>query len=160
MRQIVLALMALCFAASAQARDMRFPDTGFPAVTYTIPDDWTATPDGDGNMILVSSDHTSAISVTVTAGGGGLDDMATQAMAVAKAAPPRKGEPISISGADGFVYYSTMSNSSGMAITVKMMAVKPDANHFVTFSLLNPTSATADQIAAGSAVMSSFQVVR
>ncbi|HEY1630887.1 MAG TPA: hypothetical protein VGF56_06200 [Rhizomicrobium sp.] len=159
MRQIALALLALCFAASAQARDVRFPEKGFPAITYSIPDSWTATPDDSGNMILVAGDHTSAISISVVEGGQSLDDMATAAMQVAKASAPRRGEPISVSGIEGFTYYSTMTNDSGTSLTVKMMAVKPDANHFVTFSLLNPTDATPDQVAAGNTVMSSVRIL-
>jgi len=160
MQRIVLALLALCFTVSAQAGDVRFPATGFPAITYSMPADWTATPDDSGNMILVSGDHTSAISISVVAGGQSLDDMATAAMQVAKASAPRRGEPISVSGVDGFTYYSTMTNDSGVSLNVRMMAMKPDAHHFVTFSLLNPTDATPEQVSAGNAVMSSIKILR
>jgi hypothetical protein len=159
MKGLVLALLALCFAASAQARDVRYPDSGFPAVTFTIPDDWAANPDSDGNIIVVSADRATAIAMTVATGGGSLDEVAFGSMKVAQAAPPRRGEPVSVSGFSGFAYYSTMTNDAKVNLNVKMIAVKPDAQHFVTFSLISLNEATPEQMEAANAVMTSVQIV-
>ncbi len=161
MKAFALGFILLCLtaASSAQARDIRFPESGYPAFTFTVPDDWTVTPDSDGNMIITAADKSVALSLSLGAAGESLDDIASAVFKAAEAAPPRRGEPISLSGFNGYVYYSTMSNSSGVHLNVKVNLVKTDATHFASCGLISADFTTPPQMDAGNSVMSSIAVI-
>ena len=162
MKQIAVTILALCLSAFttsfAYAGDMRFPEQGNPAFTFHIPDDWSSHIDESGNMILAAADHSSAFSFSVVEYDGSLDDLAGEALNIAKAAPPPRRDVASISGYNGYAYYSTATNDSGVQVDLKMYMLRVDAKHVVTCTRITVPGDTQAQLDAAEAVLSSVAI--
>ncbi len=154
---IVLCLCAVS-APLAYAGDVRFPEQGNPAFTFHVPDDWSTRIDADGNMILTAGDHTSAFSLSLVEYEGALDDLATDALHVAKAVPPPRRDAASISGYGGYTYYSTMTNDSGAALSLKLIAVRVDGKHVATCTLITADGISQADLATAEAVLDSMKL--
>ncbi len=122
---------------SARAEDVRFPETGSPALVVHTPDGWTHQPDGDGNMLLIAGNHTASFALTVGSYVGTLDDLAAATMRTAQANPPQNMGPTQISGYRGYMYDTNMVNPSGIHVNVHMVVVKTDASHMASITLLS-----------------------
>jgi hypothetical protein len=162
MKNRILIFAALLFGAfaatQALAGDVRFPQTGYPAISFQIPDDWTANPDGDGNLIVAAGDHSIAIALSLVAYNGTTDDMAAGAMKAAGAAEPRRGEATTMSGYPGVIYYSAMSNGSGVHVNMKMIVVQVGSDHAATCTLLYIDSVSDASMTLANTVIGSMSV--
>jgi hypothetical protein len=158
--RLLLIAAALCWALApglARATDMRFPQTGNPALSFHMPDDWTSQVDSDGNLIIVSGAHDSSIAMSVvTVGPEEFDQLAAEIMKAANANPPQRIGPVTVSGFSGFDYSSTMSNASGVAINLKLIIVRPDPNHIASVTLITVQGISSEGYAAGQGVIDSL----
>ncbi|MDE2134602.1 MAG: hypothetical protein KGJ49_08380 [Alphaproteobacteria bacterium] len=149
-----------CFAVgvpSAYAGDVRFPQQGYPAISFHIPDGWTARV-SEGNMIVHSADGSSNFSFSIVEFDGSLDELALAAMQMVKAAPPRR-YATSVSGFGGYAYYSTMTGDAGAPLNVKMIAVKVDAKHVATGTLITDAHISKTNMATAETVLDGMSVV-
>jgi len=105
---IAVAFVPIVLAA---AKDMRFPEKGEIAFVLHIPDAWDATPAGV-NMLLKSSDKTSAVSLSVVedkaAAVRPYDDLAKAILVGAAAKPFSKHEPGAIGATKAEAYNSML----------------------------------------------------
>ena len=150
---------ALFLSASARAEIVRFPETGNPAFLITTPDDWTHQPDGDGNLLLIAGNKTASYALTVGAYDGTLDDLATGAMKAAGAEPPQQMGPTQISGYRGYAYDSSMVNPRGVHVNVHFVAVKTDAAHMASITMLTVDGIGTGDYQAAHSVMDNTQIV-
>jgi hypothetical protein len=154
---------ALCcglFITMAQAGDGRFPATGAPAFTFYTPDDWTRELVEDGSLVLVSGSRTSSFTLTVGHyPSDTLDDIAARVMRTGGAAPPQNMGPAEISGHQGSVYDSSMTNQGGLLLHVHLTVVKPDPNTVTTVTMFTLDGIRAADLKAARAVLSSMRLV-
>jgi hypothetical protein len=138
---LVFAILLL-LPPPAAARDMRFPEKSLPAFTFFLPDDWTARPNADGNLIMASANRTTSMVIIVAESTDALDVIAAEAFGVAKADPSSRQEPAEISGHKGFTYYSSITNAKGIRLNLETTIVRVGEKHIAAASLLyvaNPT---------------------
>lgn len=150
--------VAICLAGAAAAKDLRYPQTGPIAFVLNLPDTWTTKLDDSGNMLIISPDHTSSLSLTVSPEDANSlkltpDQFANAALAVAKAEPFNKHEPSSIGDMSADGYYSRMVNPSGVKITVKMNVIKSVHDYIVTETILTVASISSAQLDALATVL-------
>ena len=150
---------AVLFSVSARAEVIRFPETGSPAFVITTPDGWTHEPDGDGNMLLIAGNKTASYALTIGSYDGTLDDLATGAMKTAGAQPPQQMGPTSISGYRGYMYDSSMVNPAGVHVNVHMVAVKTDAAHMATITMLTVDGIGGDDYQGAQSVLANTTIV-
>jgi hypothetical protein len=165
MRKTWLAATAPAFAflatVCANAETVRLPETGDPAFVADLPVGWTHKVDDSGNLILMSPDHTSGMSLSVAAYPGSLDELAAEAMKVAGAAdPPQNRGPTQISGYRGYIYDTGQTNPAGVRTNVHMVVVKLDAGHIASATLITAASDNAVQYAAGKQVFDALTLTR
>jgi hypothetical protein len=132
---LVPALLLLA-PLSTLAKDVRFPEKTLPAFTFVLPDDWSAEPDTDGNLIMRNPNHMTSLVIFTGESADDLDVIAKEALQIAKAAPSPRKEPVEISGCKGFTYFSTMTNPSGVHINLEMSIVRIDPKHVASASLI------------------------
>ena len=78
-----------------------------------------------------------------------LDDIAKEALTVAKAAPYARKEPVEISGCKGFNYFTTIQRAENDILQLEMTIVRVDSGHIASASLLlAPGVIKADETAA------------
>ena len=145
---------AICLSGAAAANDLQYPETGPVAFVLHLPDTWTTKLDDLGNMLIISPDHTSSLSLTVAQEDANslkltADEFANATLAVAQAEPFNKHEPSSIGGISAEGYYSRMVNPSGVKISVKLNVIKSVHDYIVMqiFLLGSITSAQQDALA-------------
>ncbi len=158
--RVTMFVILCCFAvgvSSAYAGDVRFPQQGYPAISFRIPGDWTARIDADGNMIVHSADGSSNFSFSVVEFDGSLDELALATTQAVKATPPRR-DAASVSGVSGYVYYSTMTDDSGAPLNLKMIAVKLDAKHVATGTLITGPEISKPAMATAVTVLDSMSI--
>ena len=151
--------VVLFASAAANAETVRFPETGAPAVAVTTPDGWTHQPDGDGNMLLISDNKTASYAITVSAYDGTLDELANGAMKSAGANPPQIMGPTAISGFRGYMYDTDMVNPSGVHVNVHMVAVKIDAGHIASITLLTVDGIAGTDYQAARSVLENTSII-
>jgi len=118
------------------AKDVRFPEKTSPAFTFVLPDDWSAEPDTSGNLIMRNPNRTTSLVIFTGESAEELDVIAREALQVAKAEPAPRKEPFEISGCKGFTYFTTMTNPSGVHLTLEMSIVRTDPKHVASASLI------------------------
>lgn len=158
-RPIALLGMLLLAASSAAAEDIRFPATGMPAFTMHTPDSWTSQKDGEGNVLLTSSDHTIVVVLTLVAYSGPFDVLAAEALKVAKATPVGAAEPAAIDGLKGSAYHASMTNPGGVKLNLKLIAVQVDAVHTFTCTLISALPDGDSLLSPGNDVIASMKLV-
>ncbi len=157
LRFLLAALVLLVLLpALAEARDVRFPESGAPSISFNIPDDWGTSIDSSGNMIITAADKSGAFALTIGNYSGDLDTLAAGAMKVAQAAPPAKSGADSISGYPGFDYESSTTNAKGVNAELHLVLVRVDPQHIVSATMSTANYASPDQRAALIAVMKSM----
>ncbi|HJW39613.1 MAG TPA: hypothetical protein VJ476_00120 [Rhizomicrobium sp.] len=150
---------AVFFSMPVRAEQVRFPQTGAPAFVITTPDGWTHQPDGDGNMLLISGNKTASYALTIGSYSGNLDDLATGAMKAAGANAPQQMGPTIISGFRGYEYDSSMVNPSGVHVNVHMVAVKTDAGHMASVTMLTVDGIASEDYQAAQSVLANTSIV-
>lgn len=155
-------LSLLCWALLASqpslAKDMRFPESGNPAFSFRMPDNWTSRMDNDGNLLLASADHSTAFSLSHAEDTASLDDIANGALGVAKADETRVRAVASISGFAGLSYSTTMKNDSGVNLLVKLVIVRIDKTHIASCTKIEAANSTADQRRVADIVLQSMKL--
>lgn len=126
--------MVLFAIQAAVAKDMRFPATGNPAFSFRMPDDWTTEEGDDDSLLVASGDHSMAFTLMLETSDEPfnddiLDEIATVAFKVAKAAPPKRKEAASIAGFPGFSYASAATNDAGAIVRLTLYLVRIDKTH-------------------------------
>lgn len=161
LRILVLAVLCGAFASGlARAREVRFPQTGDPAFTLQIPDDWTSRLDDDGNMIVTTADKSAGFSFSIVTYKGKLDDAASEMMQAAKAEPPVNMGADSISRYRGYDYDTTMTNSSGVHLKVHTVLVKLDPKNIASATMITDSAISPEQMRSAEAVLKSAALSR
>jgi hypothetical protein len=136
--------VAMVVAGLAAAKDMRFPEKGAIAFVLHIADNWTATPDDSGNLILKAPDNSAGMSLSViedkASATSPRDDVAKAILAAANAEPFSKHEPSSLGGVKAEAYYSKMVNANKVNLVVKLIVVQVAQTHVATLSIITPAS--------------------
>jgi hypothetical protein len=162
MARLISVLSALCWALltvqPSFAKDMRFPESGDPAFSFRMPDNWTSRVDSDGNMLLTSGDRSAAFSLSHAVDGSSLDDIANGALGVAKADETRMRAAASISGFAGLSYATTMTNDAGVKLRVKMIIVRIDETHVATCTKIEANNSSAEQRKVADTVLASMRL--
>ncbi len=153
---LVLLGWALFSTAPAIAKDMRFPESGNPAFSFRMPDDWTSRKDDVGNLLLSSGDRSTGFSLSLVDSSQSLDDFANGALGVAKADDNRVRAVVSISGFPGVSYTTTMMNPSGVKLRVKMVVVRPDKTHIASCTKIEADNNSAEQRKVAETVLQSM----
>lgn len=159
--RVTMFVILCCFVVgvpSAYAGDVRFPQQGYPAISFHIPDDWTTRIDDDGNMIVTAADHSTALSLTLAEYDDSLDTLAAEALKVAKGSPPQQPQATSISGLSGYVYRSAMVSDSGITLNLKLVAIRVDAKHVATCTLITNVDISQTDMAAAETVLDSLSI--
>jgi hypothetical protein len=134
----VVLTLALAWLAplSALAKDVRFPETGFPAYVIVLPDDWTTQAAEQGNLLLFSPNRTTVMVVLMAESNEPLDKIAKEALELAPAVPDGRKEPTEISGCEGFTWFATMKNANNLTLNLEMSIVRIDPEHVSSASLI------------------------
>jgi hypothetical protein len=132
--------VATISAGLVAAKDMRFPEKGEIAFVLHIPDNWGATPDDSGNLILKAPDNSAGLSLSVIADKASAtasrDEVAKAILAAANAEPFNKHEPSSIGGVRAEAYYSKMVNANKVNLAVKLIVVQMAQTHVATLTII------------------------
>jgi hypothetical protein len=136
--------VAMVAAGLAAAKDMRFPETGAIAFVLHIADNWAATPDNSGNLILKAPDNSAGMSLSViedkASATASRDEVAKAILAAANAEPFGKHEPSSLGSVKAEAYYSKMVNANKVNLAVKLIIVQVAQTHVATLTILTPAS--------------------
>lgn len=160
----LVALCAVLFAAQpAVAKDVRFPATGNPAFSLRIPDDWTTEEGDDDSLLLASGDHSMAFTLMLETGDkpwddDALDEIATVALKVAKAAPPKRKDAVSISGFPGFSYPSATTNDGGDVVRLTLYIIRIDKTRLALFNRVEVADNSPVQRKIAEAVLRSMKI--
>lgn len=161
---ILVTLCAVLFAAQpAVAKDVRFPTTGTPAFSLRIPDDWTTEEGDDDSLLLASRDHSMAFTLMLETSeqpwdDDTLDEIATVALRVAKAAPPKRKDATSISGFPGFSYPSATTNDAGEVVKLTVYIIRIDKTHLALFNRIEVADNSPAQRKIAEAVLRSMKI--
>src|SRR5229473_3422813 len=114
-------------AGLAAAMDMRFPEKGQIAFVLHIADNWTATQDNSGNLILKAPDNSAGMSLSViedkASATSPRDDVAKAILAAANAEP-----------------FSKQVNANKVNLAVKLIVVQVAQTHVATLSIITTAS--------------------
>jgi len=152
------ACLSLLAVQPSVAKDMRFPESGDPAFSFQMPNDWTSRVDGDGNLLLTSGDRSTAFSLSHVVDSSSLDDIANGALGVAKADETRTRTPATISGFSGLSYTTTMKNDAGVKLRVKLVIVRIDKTHAASCTKIEAETSSAEQRRVADAVLASMKL--
>ena len=161
---ILVGLCAVLFTAQAAvAKDVRFPATGNPAFSFRMPDDWTTEEGDDDSLLVASGDHSMAFTLLIETSNDPFDDdildeIATVALKVAKAAPPKRKEAASISGFPGFSYPSATTNDAGAVVRLTLYLIRIDKTHLALFSRIEAADNSPAQQKIAEAVLRSMTI--
>jgi hypothetical protein len=133
--------VATISAGLAAAKDMRFPENGEIAFVLHIGDDWGATPDTSGNLILKAPGNFAGLSLSViedkASATASRDEVAKAILAAANAQPFSRHEPAAIGRVKAEAYYSTMVNANKVNLVVKLIIVQAAQTHVATLTIIN-----------------------
>ena len=133
--------VATISAGLAAAKDMRFPEKGEIAFVLHIGDDWGATPDNSGNLILKAPGNFAGLSLSViedkASATAARDEVAKAILAAANAKPFSRHAPAAIGRVKAEAYYSTMVNANKVNLVVKLIIVQVAQTHVATLTVLN-----------------------
>jgi hypothetical protein len=154
---ILAAALLLCGTA-AHAGQVRYPESGEPAITAEIPGGWHAEMRDDGNLHISSIDRNLEVLFSIVPFDGTLDDAASEAMKANHATAPGRGPAVSISGRDGYTYYSMMAGDNGQILNMKMEVVRLDAENVGLFAIISDQKINALMLSAAQGVMDSVKL--
>jgi len=153
----VLALSAL--ASPSQARDMRQPAAGGPAITVSFPDDWTASTVAEGTTLSVlNPDHRIGFSLTVAPSRGQSIEDIMQSMVKGTHGSLEAKQKASLSGHVGETYSWTYSNAHGIKLHVTTTMVKL-GDTVASCSKMEVDGNPAEQRELAETVMQSIKII-
>ena len=161
---ILVGLCAVLFTAQAAvAKDVRFPATGNPAFSFRMPDDWTTEEGDDDSLFVASGDRIMAFTLMLETSTDPFDDdvldeIATVALKVAKAAPAKRKEAASISGFPGFSYASATTNDAGAVVRLTLYLIRIDKRHLAVCSRLEAADKSPAQRKVADEVLRSMTI--
>jgi hypothetical protein len=161
---LLVALHAVLFAVQpAVAKDVRFPATGNPAFSLRIPDDWTTDEGDDDSLLVASGDRSMAFTLLLETSDkpwddDALDEIATVALRVAKASPPKRKEAASISGFPGFSYPSATTNDAGDVVRLTLYIIRIDKTHLALFNRIEAADNSPAQRKIADTVLRSMTI--
>jgi hypothetical protein len=156
--RILIAALLICSAMPAVAGQIRYPESGNPAITAEVPDSWRRETRADGYLHISTIDHTLEVLFSIIPFTGTLDEAAMAATKANHATTPGRGDAVSISGREGYLYYSLMADDSGKILNLKMIVVQLDADNVGIFVLISPDKANALLMRASQAVLDSIRL--
>ena len=161
---ILAVLCAALFATQAAvAKDVRFPATGNPAFSFRMPDDWTTEEGDDDSLFVASGDRIMAFTLMLETSTDPFDDdvldeIATVALKVAKAAPAKGKQAASISGFPGFSYASAPTNDAGAVVRLTLYLIRIDKRHLAVCSRLEAADNSPAQRKVADEVLRSMTI--
>lgn len=158
--RILIAVLLMCSATPALAGQIRYPETGSPAITAEVPDSWRKETRDDGYLHISTIDHTMEVLFSIIPYTGTLDEAAMAATKANHATTPGRGDAVSISGRDGYIYYSLMADDNGKILNLKMIVLRLDADDVGIFVLISPDKANALLMRASQAILDSIHVAQ
>jgi len=162
---LLVALHAVLFAVQpAVAKDVRFPATGNPAFSLRIPDDWTTDEGDDDSLLVASGDRSMAFTLLLETSDkpwddDALDEIATVALKVAKASPPKRKDATAISGFQGFSYPSATTNDAGDVVRLTLYIIRIDKTHLALFNRIEAADNSPTQRKIAEAVLRSMTII-
>jgi len=111
MRALIL-LSLLLAAGAAGADEMRYPATGVPAVTFKVPDGWSAK-EADGKLQAASADGSATVTIAIVPFAGDMEELAEQALYAASADRPTDKRGVIVAGVDGYMFHSQQKGAGG-----------------------------------------------
>ena len=133
MRRIVYALALVAFlygdvCSQSSAATMQFPQQGTVKFSFKVLEGWTTSKDDANKTLVVRAPGEEAPIIVLTVIDdpkelGSLQDVARNALQVAKAQPYTKEEDTSLSGRAGKTFHSTMT-SGGVDFNLRMSIFK------------------------------------
>jgi hypothetical protein len=158
-----LAIMAFsAMPASAQSKTVRHPTTGAPALSVTMPSDWSTQVDADKNLIITSPSRSAAFSLTIIrepASSYTLDSFAREALGYAQATGVAAAGPGAIVPYLGNTYIGKIS-ANGQSLDLRMVIIKFDGDWYASATMITGGQTTAAQYAEAQTVLNSVKVVR
>lgn len=147
--------------ADAQTRTVRHPAAAGQALTIDLPSGWTANPDPDNNLIVVSPTTSVAYSLSLVPDEEGytLDQFAREALGVAEATG------IVMSDEKGLLppyignMYAAKMSVGGMSLDLKMIIVKTDTGKIASATLITGPQTSAEEKAVGEMILKTIRVV-
>jgi hypothetical protein len=110
-----LALVALLLApASASAAETRFPATGTPAVTFTVPDGWSGK-ETDGKFVAASADGSATVTIAIVPYSGDMEELAQLTLYAANMEQPTDPRSVSVADGHGYMFHSQQKGANGAA---------------------------------------------
>lgn len=110
-----LAILALLLAtASASAGETRFPATGAPAVTFTVPDGWSGK-EADGKFVAASADGSATVTISIVPYSGDMEELAQLTLYAANMEQPTDKRAVSVADGHGFMFHSQQKGANGAA---------------------------------------------
>jgi len=156
---IAAALAVALLTSSGQARDMRQPESGEPAIGVSFPDDWTASTVAEGTTLSVlNPDHRIGFSLTVAPSRGQSIEDILQSMVKGTHGTLEAKQKASLSGHAGETYSWTYSNAHGIKLHVTTTMVKT-GDTVVSCSKMEVDGNPADHHELAETVMQSIRII-
>jgi hypothetical protein len=157
---ILLLALAVLAPLSVLAKEVRFPETGVPAYVIVLPDEWTAQPAEQGNLLLMSPKRTAVLVVLLAESSEPLDKIAKEGLEQAPAVPDGRKEPVEISGCEGFTWYGTIKNAKDLTLNLEMSIVRIDPEHVASASILLARDITPADESTARLVRSGLKLIK
>jgi len=102
MRALLLCALLL---GAASADEMRYPASGAPAVTFAVPEGWSAK-EVDGKLQAAAPDGSATVTMAIVPWTGAMEQLAGETLAAAEMDPPGGKTAVSIAGQHGFMFHA------------------------------------------------------
>ena len=159
MMRVLVAVLALALSASpVLAKQIRFPETGNPAVTAEVLDAWKVELRDDGNLHISSIDRNLEVLFSVVPFDGSVEEAAVAAMKANHATTPGFGPEVEVSGEKGRIFYSLMAGDNGHILNMKMIVVHLDPHTVGLFTIISDQKINALMLRAAQAVIDSVKI--
>jgi hypothetical protein len=155
MGKLIAALAALALmCAPAAAREVRVPETGFPAVTLEILDGWTVQPNPSGMTGVQSPAQEVSMGFIITQTEGTPEDMAIRT----EGGTMIKGQAMTVAGLPAYKFVDSRTQE-GVTGTMTMVAVVLDAKHIATLNMVTTNMTPENVKAQAEAIIAGVKVV-
>ena len=158
-RSLITAAVGLALVASpGLARDVRCPASGEPAVSMSVPDDWTVTAVENGRALsIVNPDHRIGFTVRVAVDAGTTETVAQSMLKGTRGTLSGK-QKTSLSGYAGETYSWSYMNAHAIKLNVTTILVKV-GDRIAACSKMEVDNNPADERDLAQTVMQSVKIV-
>ena len=156
----VIAIVAL-IASPAHARQVRVPETGYPALTIEVPDDWTTGPRPGGftgGVMVRPPERTAGVQAYIVEASMPPEATAGAEINLEINGVPVKAQATTISGLRAFRFGYTQEQD-GMTLTMSSIRIIVDDGHVANVSTMTTGRASSAVKAQVSAILESAKVV-